>query len=33
MVSALKQTLTCAFGIFGIDAPEYMEAPAEEADA
>jgi arginyl-tRNA synthetase len=33
MVSALKQTLKCAFGIFGIDAPEYMEAPAEEADA
>jgi arginyl-tRNA synthetase len=33
MVSALKQTLKCAFGIFGIDAPDYMEAPAEEADA
>ncbi|MBL8924221.1 MAG: arginine--tRNA ligase [Myxococcaceae bacterium] len=30
MVAALKQTLKSAFGILGIDAPEYMEAPAEE---
>lgn len=29
MVAALKQTLKSAFGILGIDAPEYMEAPEE----
>ncbi|MBL8956624.1 MAG: arginine--tRNA ligase [Myxococcaceae bacterium] len=32
MVAALKQTLKAAFGILGITAPDYMEAPAEEAD-
>lgn len=30
LVAALKQTLKSAFGILGITAPEYMEAPAEE---
>lgn len=30
MVAALKQTLKSAFLILGVDAPEYMEAPAEE---
>lgn len=30
LVAALKQTLKSAFGIFGINAPEHMEAPAEE---
>jgi arginyl-tRNA synthetase len=33
MVAALKQTLKAAFGILGITAPEYMEAPAEEETA
>lgn len=31
MVAALKQTLKSAFLILGVDAPEHMEAPAEEA--
>ncbi|MBM4782943.1 MAG: arginine--tRNA ligase [Archangiaceae bacterium] len=30
MVAALKQTLKSAFLILGVDAPEYMEAQAEE---
>jgi arginyl-tRNA synthetase len=30
LVAALKQTLKSAFGILGINAPEHMEAPAEE---
>lgn len=30
MVAALKQTLKSAFLILGVDAPEHMEAPAEE---
>lgn len=30
LVAALKQTLVSAFGILGIEAPEHMEAPAEE---
>ncbi len=30
MVAALKQVLRCAFGILGIQAPESMEAPADE---
>jgi arginyl-tRNA synthetase len=30
LVAALKQTLKSAFGILGISAPEYMEAPADE---
>ncbi|MBK7858799.1 MAG: arginine--tRNA ligase [Archangiaceae bacterium] len=33
MVAALKQTLKAAFGILGVSAPEYMEAPPEEAEA
>jgi arginyl-tRNA synthetase len=33
MVAAVKQTLRCAFGIFGIDAPEQMSLPATEAEA
>lgn len=32
MVAALKQTLKSAFGILGVSAPDYMEAPPEEAD-
>ncbi len=32
MVSALKQTLKCAFAILGIEAPEAMAAPIDEAD-
>jgi arginyl-tRNA synthetase len=33
MVTALKQTLRCAFHILGVDAPEQMQAPADdEAD-
>jgi len=32
MVAALKQTLKAAFGILGVTAPEYMEAPPEEAE-
>jgi arginyl-tRNA synthetase len=31
LVAALKQTLKSAFLILGVDAPEYMEAPADEA--
>ncbi len=31
LVAALKQTLKSAFAILGIDAPEHMEAPAEDA--
>jgi arginyl-tRNA synthetase len=31
LVAALKHTLKSAFGILGITAPEYMEAPPEEA--
>ncbi|MDX2015858.1 MAG: DALR anticodon-binding domain-containing protein, partial [Myxococcaceae bacterium] len=31
LVAALKQTLQSAFKILGIDAPEHMEAPPEEA--
>ncbi|MCA3016590.1 MAG: arginine--tRNA ligase [Myxococcaceae bacterium] len=30
LVAALKQTLQCAFRILGIEAPEHMEAPADE---
>ncbi len=30
LVAALKQTLKSAFGILGISAPEYMEAPSDE---
>ena len=30
MVAALKQTLHSAFGLLGISAPEYMEAPPDE---
>jgi arginyl-tRNA synthetase len=33
MVAALKQTLKAAFNILGVSAPDYMEAPAEEAEA
>lgn len=33
MVAALKQTLKAAFGILGVSAPEYMEAPPEEEEA
>jgi arginyl-tRNA synthetase len=32
MVAALKQTLKAAFGVLGISAPEYMEAPPDEAE-
>jgi arginyl-tRNA synthetase len=32
MVAALKHTLFSAFDILGIQAPEQMEAPPEEAD-
>ena len=30
LVAALKQTLKSAFGILGVSAPEYMEAPSDE---
>jgi arginyl-tRNA synthetase len=32
MVAALKTTLKSAFGILGVTAPDYMEAPIEETD-
>jgi arginyl-tRNA synthetase len=32
MVAALKQTLKAAFGILGVSAPDYMQAPPEEAE-
>lgn len=32
MVAALKQTLKAAFNMLGVSAPDYMEAPPEEAD-
>ena len=31
MVAALKQTLKAAFDILGVSAPDYMEAPPDEA--